>query len=523
MATSGGAVSPSTASSKVQLAALLLLVIAAVHAMAVVWLAPVVPEDDAYITLRYAANLAEGHGLVYNLRQNVLATTSPLYAVLLAAVAKAAGVAALPAASVRLNLLWIPAAAVLLVLLLRRLGLEAPLPELAAAWLLTMPETLTVALGGMEAWFFATLALAAFSAAAWRRWMLAGVFAAAATLVRPEGAFAALIIVVSCWFSDRGRIGAAVRGAVVPLAAWAVVTAFVYGSPLPQSVAAKVAAPGGAASVMRALIERTGQWLLGAGTGSWLGIVALGLSLALASVAVLTPRPGAGTLAQTLPLYLVLVLLEFVVGSPGWYPWYGGIVLVPWIIAVVLGFDAIAVRGGTFRPELRAGVAILVGALALVGLVGSVLATRLPLWPGSAYGVYTPYRLRILSYLRAANWLNAQAAPGSSAMAAEIGMFGFAYRNGPVLDPIGLVTREALDCRAPLGPDNPTGGAISPELVRRTRPDFLVTIPMYGRLLAKDDAFLAHYRLAAAFDVPHRPYPAYRTLVYAREDAALTR
>jgi hypothetical protein len=523
MATAEGVASHSTARSKLQLAGWLLVVIAGVHAMAVVWLAPVVPEDDAYITLRYAANLADGHGLVYNPGQNILATTSPLYAVLLAAFAKAAGVAALPAASVRLNLLWIPAAAILLALLLRRLGLESPLPELAAAWLLTMPETLTVALGGMEAWFFATLALAAFSAAAWRHWTLAGVFAAAATLVRPEGAFAALIIVVSCWLADRRLILGVVKGAAVPLAAWTLVTTFVYGSPLPQSIVAKIAAPGGISSVTHALIERAGQWLLGPGTGAWAGVLAAVLSIVLTAVAVLAPRPGGGALARVLPVYLVLVALEFILGGPGWYPWYGGIVLVPWIIAVVLGLDAIAARGGVFKPELRVGVAVLVGALALVGVVGSALATRLPLWPGSAYGVYTPYRLRILSYLRAANWLNAQAAPGSSAMAAEIGMFGFAYRRGPVLDPIGLVTKEALDWRAPLGPDNPTGAAISPELVRRTRPDYLVTIPMYGRLLAKDEGFVAHYRLAATFDVPHRPYPAYRTLVYARVATALQR
>jgi hypothetical protein len=520
MTTLAGAPSPSAASSTVRLAAWFLVIVAGVHAMAVLWLAPVVPEDDTYITLRYAANLADGHGLVYNLRQNVLATTSPLYAVLLAAVARAAGVGALPAASVRLNLLWIPATAVLLALLLRRLGLETPLPELAAAWFLTIPDTLTVALGGMEPWFFAMLALAAFTAAAWRRWMLAGVLAAAATLVRPEGAFAVLIIVVSCWFSDRRRIVAAVEGAAVPLAVWATVTTLVYGSPIPTSVAAKIATPGGASSVTHALTERIGQWLLGPDTGGWIAAVAVVVSIVLVAVAVLRPCPAGTALSRTLPLFAVLVTMEFILGGPGWYPWYGGIVLVPWIIAFVLGLNAIATRGGAFTPELRAGVAILVGALALVGLLGSGFAVRLPLWPGSAYGVYTPYRLRILSYLRAADWLNAQAAPSSSVMAAEIGMLGFAYRQGPVLDPIGLVTREALDFRAPLGPDNPTGGTISPELIRRTRPDFVVTIPMYGRLLAKDHEFLAHYRLAAAFDVPHRPYPAYRALVYAREATA---
>src|SRR5437868_10332746 len=42
------------------------------------------PIDDAYITFRYARNLAEGLGLVYNPGEWVLGTTAPLWAVLLA-------------------------------------------------------------------------------------------------------------------------------------------------------------------------------------------------------------------------------------------------------------------------------------------------------------------------------------------------------------------------------------------------------------------------------------------------------
>src|SRR5438876_10996023 len=40
--------------------------------------------DDAYITFRYARNLAEGLGLVYNPGEWVLGTTAPLWAVFLA-------------------------------------------------------------------------------------------------------------------------------------------------------------------------------------------------------------------------------------------------------------------------------------------------------------------------------------------------------------------------------------------------------------------------------------------------------
>ena len=41
------------------------------------------PIDDAYITFRYARNLAEGLGLVYNPGEWVLGTTAPLWAMLL--------------------------------------------------------------------------------------------------------------------------------------------------------------------------------------------------------------------------------------------------------------------------------------------------------------------------------------------------------------------------------------------------------------------------------------------------------
>ena len=41
--------------------------------------------DDAYITYRYARNIALGRGFVYNIGESVLGTTTPLYTLLLAA------------------------------------------------------------------------------------------------------------------------------------------------------------------------------------------------------------------------------------------------------------------------------------------------------------------------------------------------------------------------------------------------------------------------------------------------------
>lgn len=55
-------------------------------AMGVVAFSPFV-ADDAYIVGRYALNVADGHGLVYNLGERVSALTSPLHALLLSLVA----------------------------------------------------------------------------------------------------------------------------------------------------------------------------------------------------------------------------------------------------------------------------------------------------------------------------------------------------------------------------------------------------------------------------------------------------
>ena len=43
-----------------------------------------VAYDDPYITYRYARNIIAGEGFVYNPGENILSTTAPLYALILA-------------------------------------------------------------------------------------------------------------------------------------------------------------------------------------------------------------------------------------------------------------------------------------------------------------------------------------------------------------------------------------------------------------------------------------------------------
>ena len=52
-----------------------------------VWFGPHL-RDDAYITFRYALRLAGGHGFTFNDGERVLGTTTPLYTVILAGLAR---------------------------------------------------------------------------------------------------------------------------------------------------------------------------------------------------------------------------------------------------------------------------------------------------------------------------------------------------------------------------------------------------------------------------------------------------
>src|SRR5262245_20297970 len=86
----------------------LLVALAALVLRVVYGWSVVVPDrliDDGYITLRYAANLAQGQGFVYNQGEAVWGTTTPLFTLLLAGAATAFGVASLETSALVLDIL----------------------------------------------------------------------------------------------------------------------------------------------------------------------------------------------------------------------------------------------------------------------------------------------------------------------------------------------------------------------------------------------------------------------------------
>jgi hypothetical protein len=148
-------------------------------------------QDDAYISLRYAANLADGRGLVFNPGEHVEGFSNPAWT-LLGAALLALGLPALDV-WVALGVFFALVSVALVQRIARRIA--GPLGGLAAGCLIAGSTTLHAWAGsGLETTCFTALLLAAILAHGRDRNALAFGLLGAAQWVRPEAAMAALLL-----------------------------------------------------------------------------------------------------------------------------------------------------------------------------------------------------------------------------------------------------------------------------------------------------------------------------------------
>ncbi len=149
--------------------------------------------DDSFITFRYARNLLAGEGFVYNPGERVLGTTTPLYTLLMAALALPFGgeQAPFPWLALGVNALADAATCLLLWQIGKRLNSELAGIATALVWAVA-PYSVTFAIGGLETSLYVCLLTGAVWAYLSHRRMLTPLFASLALLTRPD----ALILVV---------------------------------------------------------------------------------------------------------------------------------------------------------------------------------------------------------------------------------------------------------------------------------------------------------------------------------------
>lgn len=430
--------------------------------------------DDAYITFRYARNLADGAGLVYNAGESVLGTSAPLFAVLLAGLHRLTG-APIPALAFGLGAACLPLVALLGYRLARR-GTSPAFAALFVAAALSPRESLRAFSSGMETPLYLLGLLLAVELACRGRDAAAFAVAGALAFVHPDAVLLVPALAVAIAAPGGRRPWRALALGLAPAAAGAAVLWAVYGSPVPHSVTAKrlaYAMPSGHAlnELAGTILEPLRVPVTPAAEAVAVFAAVAGLALALAyGRAALATLPALACAA-----FSVLYVAAFASANPLVFEWYRP----PLALASTFAVVACAARA---PRALRAATAVLLAGSAAVHV--------------AAFRPYDP-SLREDVYARAASGL--ALGPEDTVAAPEIGALGWATR-ARVLDTAGLVSPSAL---ARPGTAGDPGGAIPPRLLRDTRATALVALDRFLEpSLVSDPGALAGWSEVAR-------YPAY--------------
>jgi hypothetical protein len=390
--------------------------------------------DDALITYRYAQNLLDGHGWVYDLHRHTSdAATAPLYTVLLAVVGSFVG--GVKVAGPLLFVLTTAASGYLSFALLRRHSLT--LGGAAAAVLMICNPWLLVT-RGMETSLFITVLLLGSLLLSMKRFGLAGFVLALAPLVRGDGGAVALVAFLFVAFELRRFPWRMAVGALAAAVPWTVFALTVIGSPLPDTLGAKAAQ------------GKSGFW----GTGNLYvnGIVDMpkvfGFSdWAYASWAIGVPglilvftHQG---LRRTLGPFVVGAALTFlgygyVIKTPAYHWYYGAqVALVSLGGGITIGYLARAAanigRAASPRPVWSRGTAV---SLAIAGTLTMTIAGMG--WNRTVQGFGPQF------YVDGAAWLRQHAPMDASVAATEIGILGW-QSHRDMIDYVGLLSKDSVE------------------------------------------------------------------------------
>ncbi len=438
------------------------------------------PFDDAYITYRYAWNLSQGLGPVYNSGEKVLGTTTPLYTLALTLGVETLGaVQTIPLVSFVLTVAADVVSAVVLFNLARRAWQqEWPAWMMALLWVFH-PLRLDVATGGMETSVFTMLLLLAYD-----RYMRpnssywTAVFLALALLTRPEALFAIIPIGLSwLWRDWRRALRAAGLGGAL-LAPWLIWATLYYGSPVPHSLTAKsIAYADHAVPAIHSLLTfwATGTIGIYPFTPLLFATLSLGTVLyvfGLIQIARHAPR------WLTFALYPLLYVLTMTsVNAPLDFGWYFP-PLLPGLIFTNLSGIWLTNRLAT---RWRQGLIVALTAIAL--LIPLAYQWLQPSWI-LAHDETPPPRAAACPFDDVPN------EPATLVLGMDIGKLGYCLNRARILDAVGLVSPQAIPYLTPGGP-----AFFDPRLIEDLRPTHIIAMeqwlkPILSHRVLREDYIL---------------------------------
>lgn len=435
--------------------------------------------DDAFITFRYAENIAAGYGFVYNIGQHVLGTTTPLFTLFLALV-RLIGIAPIYAALI-ISLIASAVTASLLYRLARyyELGRWSWLVAITyALW----PRLLVGETCGMESALFTMLVVAAFYMSVFARYQTALLLASASALTRPEGLAVVGLILIRYWF-DRHKLNwRLLISPVILLGSWYLFAWFYFGALLPNSIPAKLALYGTIDSSTP--LDRL--------------TVVLGLHHPLGWIFTAMSIAGAYLLYRAKErikveiLWVVILIAFYSINHTVIFFWY----LLPLYPYMIL-FAIVPVKYLAERTLKTHRLRIAALAVTSAAIIIALTANNI-----RRVKFYTNYQVVLESCHKAiGQYLNVMLEPDELVAAEDIGYIGY-YSGRTLLDRDGLVSPEVVAY-------NREGRFL--DLILDYDPVVVVTAVRYApSAFVTDQRFLDRYRLERVFARDNTEYHLYR-------------
>lgn len=345
----------------------LLVALLAVIASAYGWVYRDFAQDDAFITYRYARNIAQGRGFVYNRGEPVLGTTSPCYTLWLAALGK------LSNQDIRLLSHWTSVVSLWLAgVVLYTLGRPANLLQATAMAVIYITNPILGWSMGMETCFLILFLLLVIMSYVQDKLILSGALMGILVLIRYEAVLLAFILAVH-YTIERRRLPTWLAAGVPFIAAWGLYAWGTFGTIIPHSASAKLVASRvpfvvGALVYSRLFINHNTLFV---------PVIPLVAAGGFRAVRTWDWRPG-------FLLVLTWSVVYFVAASlvAGAFPWYYGPLVPAFAILVVWGCALVA-----------AGLAPLLGRL-----------ERLSRPKGAAHSVLLILAIAMLTGLQVDAW-----------------------------------------------------------------------------------------------------------------------
>ena len=418
--------------------------------------------DDAFISFRYAHNLAVGDGFVYNLGERVMGTTTPLFTILLGFFGSIG--LDIPRAALVMGLFASGLISVIIyrLAILLRMTHWASMPAvLHALW----PRSVVADSCGMETALFSLFVIGAVYFYTSRLPIYAMGMATLASVTRPEG-FALLAMLTGYYlFHYRERWVQLLITPLFLLGPWLVFATLYFGSPIPNSVSGKLAlySRWGTMSLWDTLV----YYLAWHNPAGW--IITL---MAVIGGWWFWRKQNWGGLAI---IWLVGLIAFYVLSGARVFFWYPAPLYPLMLIFATAAFPSLAGRFPQVEQFGRKYAWVVILIVAIVSTVG--------LYPAAKY--YHGFQIAMNDcHLAVATFLKENVEATELVAAEDIGYMGY-YSGKRILDRDGLVSPEA----APYNRSGDYGG-----LVRDYRPKWIVAAPdMPTTPFLADSHFLSQY------------------------------